>query len=67
MKTAHDILSDNHWTLEMYTQRMTTDEWKQVLAEEADSPLIMGRLRRLTAKNQGYGYVDVSKVPLGVA
>jgi len=64
MKTAHEILSDNHWTLEEYTQRMTAAEWKTVLAAEADMPMVRGRLRRLVAKRLGFGYVDVSKEAL---
>jgi hypothetical protein len=64
MKTAHEILSDNHWTLEEYTQRMTVAEWRAVLAAEADRPMVKGQLRRLIAKRLGFGYVDVSKETL---
>jgi hypothetical protein len=66
MKTAHEILSDNHWTMESYVQRITTVEWAQVLAEEADSPIVKGHLRKLHAKPLGYGFVDVAKEPLEV-
>ena len=62
-KTAHDILHDNHWVLEDYVQRMTVKEWKQILEEQADTPIVKGRLRRLVAKRLGFGYVDVQKVP----
>jgi|HubBroStandDraft_1064217.scaffolds.fasta_scaffold720102_1 hypothetical protein len=64
MKSAHQILSDNHWTLENFTQRMTVAEWKQVLREDADTPIIKGVLRRLVATSRGYGFVDVGKEPL---
>jgi hypothetical protein len=43
---------------------MTTAEWKQVLAEEADTPIVKGHLRKLRAKPLGYGFVDVSKEPV---
>ena len=64
MKDANEILSDNHWTQESYVQRMTTAEWKQVLAVGADQPIVKGYLRRLYAKPLGYGFVDVTKRPL---
>jgi len=64
MKTAYEILNDNHWNLEAYSQRMTIAEWKQILSEEADHPIVKGRPRRLVAKPLGYGFVDVSKEPL---
>jgi hypothetical protein len=64
MKTTHEILRDNHWTLEEYTQRMTVAEWRAVLAAEADRPMVKGQLRRLIAKRLGFGYVDVSKETL---
>ncbi len=65
-KTAHDILHDSHWVLEDYVQRMTVKEWKKILEETADTPIIKGRLRRLVAQRLGFGFVDVRKVPLDV-
>lgn len=60
----NEILSTNHWVLEDFTQRMTVAEWKQVLRNELDTPIVKGNLRRLIAINRGHGFVDVKKEPM---
>ena len=57
-------LHNNHWTIEPYKQRMTVKEWRKILLEERDKPIVAGRLRQLKAKSLGAGVVEVYKVPL---
>jgi len=57
-------LSNNHWTIESYTQRMTVKDWKKILLDDRDHPIVAGRLRQLEAKRLGVGVVEVYKVPL---
>ncbi|MHA2216919.1 MAG: hypothetical protein ACXACY_13325 [Candidatus Hodarchaeales archaeon] len=59
-----ETLSSNHWTIEVYKQRMTTKQWKKILLEKMDSIYCGGRLRQLVAKNLGHGVVEVSKKPI---
>jgi hypothetical protein len=54
-------LSENHWRMEEYTERMTTKQWKEVLLEERDVMIFRGHCRRLKAKRLGYGVVEVYK------
>ena len=58
-------LSNNHWTMETYRQRMTVEEWKKVLLSGNDHIVCKGGLRQLKAENLGYGVVEVFKVPIG--
>lgn len=55
------ILSNNHWVLEHYEQRMTTREWKEVLLNHSDTIIFCGHIRQLKAKSLGCGIVSVSK------
>jgi hypothetical protein len=55
------MLSNNHWVLEEFSQRMTTKEWKQILLDEQDKIIFKGYMRRLVAKRLGAGVVEVSK------
>ena len=57
-------LSNNHWTLDYFTERMTTKQWKQHLLNEDDKIIVAGRCRRLVAKSLGCGVVEVLKAPL---
>jgi len=57
-------LSNNHWTLEDYKERITTEQWKQILLNNDDKIIFKGHARQIQAKNLGYGVVEVSKVPL---
>ncbi len=57
------ILSDNHWILENYRQRLTRKEWKQVLLDRNDEIFFYGEPRRLVAKYMGCGIYEVYKNP----
>jgi len=54
-------LSNNHWILEDYVQRMPVCDWKKLLMQGQDRIIFYGRMRTLKAKNVGYGIVDVYK------
>ncbi len=56
-------VSDNHYTMECYTERMTTARWKAVLLAKMDEIFCGGHRRRLVAKRLGAGVVEVSKAP----
>lgn len=64
MKATMPVLSDNHWTMEAYRQRMTTKEWKKLLLANEDSIIFRGHVRRLIAKSLGCGVVEIYKSPL---
>lgn len=55
------MLSNNHWTVKYFKQRMTTKEWKNILLEEKDTIIYHGLVVKLKAKKMGYGVVEVSK------
>ena len=57
-------LSNNHWTLEDYKERITTEQWKQILLNNDDRIMVKGQARQIQAKKLGYGVVEVSKVSL---
>ncbi len=59
-----DLRSDNHWRIESFTQRITTKQWKQMLLDDEDTLIFLGRLRTLKAKNLGAGVLEISKEPL---
>ena len=59
-----DIRNINHWTLEHYTQRITSKEWKQLLLNDEDKLISKGRLRQLKAKKLGVGVVEIYKEAL---
>lgn len=61
MKTI-TLLSSNHWNLKDYKQRMTTQDWKKILLDEADQIIFRGNLVQLKAKSLGCGVVEVGKV-----
>ena len=54
-------LSNSHWVIESFTQRMTTKDWKRILLEEKDSIIFKGHIRNLKARNMGSGVVEVMK------
>ena len=56
--------NNGHWQIEDYRQRMTSKQWKELLLQEEDMIIVKGRLRRLVAKNLGYGVVEIYKKPL---
>lgn len=57
-------LSEDHWTIEIATQRMTVKSWRKILLAGDDRIWVAGRSRRLVAKRMGFGVVEVSKEPL---
>jgi hypothetical protein len=57
------ILSNGHWQLEDFNQRMTTKEWRQILLDERDTIIVKGQCRKLVAKSLGYGVVNIRKEP----
>ena len=60
-----EILSDSHWVMEDYKQRVTIKQWKQILLDKGDECLIFhGRVRKLIGKNLGAGVVEIYKAPL---
>lgn len=62
---AHTVtLDDQHWQLESYRQRMTTNEWRQLLLNHDDIVTFKGRVRKLLANRLGGGVVEVFKAPL---
>lgn len=58
-----DILSDKHWYVEGYVQRIDSKIWKKILLAERDKIIVRGVLRTLVAKNLGYGVVEIRKKP----
>ena len=58
------LLSNNHWVLESFRQRMTTKEWREILLDNCDHVIFNGVGRTLVAKNLGYDVVEVYKAPL---
>ena len=55
------ILSNGHWVIEGFAQRMTTREWKEVLLQDRDKIFFKGNARQLVAKRLGVGVVEISK------
>lgn len=54
-------LSESHWRSEYYRQRMTVQEWREVLAEDRATIVYNGETRQLRAKHLGDGIVEVYK------
>lgn len=55
------VLNSAHWVVESYAQRLSTKDWKRVLLNNDDTVTFQGRVRKLVAKNLGFGVVEVSK------
>ena len=55
------MLSDNHWKIENYRERITTKEWQQILLNNQDSIIFRGTLYKLKAEPLGCGVVEVYK------
>ena len=54
-------LSNNHWVLATYKQRMTTKEWKEILLNYEEQIIFRGNLIRLIGKKVGPGVYEVGK------
>jgi hypothetical protein len=63
METNAYILSENHWIIEDHKQRLSVQQWRQILLESRDTIIFRGELRKLIATNIGYGVVEVCKGP----
>ncbi len=59
-----DTLNIGHWQVENFRQRMTQEDWKQILLNEQDTIIVKGHIRHLKAKNLGAGVYEVYKEPL---
>ena len=55
-------LSENHWVMPFYQQRMTKAEWREILLAEQDTLIFKGTICKLVAENMGFGIVSVYKV-----
>ena len=62
--TMENGLSDNHWRIENFRQRMTEAAWRKILLGEYDTITSKGHVRKLIANKLGYGVVEVYKSPL---
>lgn len=54
-------LSENHWRIEGFKQRMSHADWGLVLLGGYDTMVFRGEIRKLQAVDIGYGVVEVSK------
>ena len=62
--TMENGLSNGHWLIENFRQRMTVAEWKKILLGEYDTITSAGHVRKLVADNLGFGVVEIYKAPL---
>ena len=44
--------------------RVTTSQWRAILLEERDTPIVRGRLRQVVAKRVGPGIYELRLTPL---
>ncbi len=56
------MLSNDHWTLPDFKQRMTKKEWRNILLNHQDKIVYQGKVYRLKADDLGVGVVEVYKV-----
>lgn len=61
MKRVAYEISDNHYRADVYSERFTTAQWKQILLDHRDRIIYKGCVCQLIAKKLGYGVVEVSK------
>jgi len=54
-------LSNAHWTMKAYRQRMKVSEWRKILLDERDTLIFNGDVVQLKAKSLGAGVVEVYK------
>lgn len=57
-------LSESHYVIEDFKQRMSVKDWKEVLLNDMDTIIFRGEIRQLGAKNLGYGVVEVYKISI---
>ena len=56
-----NVLSDGHYKLPFFRQRITIEQWKKVLLNEQDTIFYNGKVTQLVADDMGYGVVEVYK------
>ena len=56
-------LDNAHWRNEHHEQRMTREQWREILLEEQDKIIVKGCLRTFKARHLGAGVYAVSKEP----
>ena len=55
-------LHDNHWTDLTYHQRVTEEQWRQILLDHADSVIFRGsHVPLVVKKDLGYGVLEIGK------
>jgi len=59
-------ISNFHWLTEDFKERMPAKEWKKMLLDRQDTINFKGKIRKLKAKNLGYGVVEIYKEPLAI-
>ena len=55
------MLSNNHWKIESYKQRVTKKQWRDYLLENDGIIIVKGRLRKLKAKKVFGDLYDIYK------
>jgi len=64
MGSNHEMLDMLHWQREDHKQRITREQWREILLSGDDTIICRGSLRKLKAKNLGVGVLEISKEPL---
>ena len=59
--TKDNILHDEHWTSDVYKQRMITSHWKALLLNNDDHIIYKGKITQLTGRSLGCGVFEVKK------
>ena len=59
-----ELIDNNHWRFENFSQRMTLKEWKRILLENKDTIIFKGQARKLIGKRIFPGVIEISKEPL---
>ena len=55
---------NEHWRTEGYRQRVTEEQWRDILLSGEDRMVFRGRCRQLIADPLGYGVVEIFKEAL---
>jgi hypothetical protein len=58
------VLAPGTRLTEEYRERMTARRWRQILLNEDEHVVLGGRVRKMVARDLGFGVVEVSMVPL---
>lgn len=54
-------ISDNHYTVPAFRERMTTKQWQACLLSGRDNVIFAGHITPLKARRLGAGVVEVAK------